>query len=338
MASPMEAQSLITHSPAESYRDFSMLSYELTLRAQESIPLPPFLGSTLHGGFGRALKQVGCYVPMANACPPCQHPSQCPYNLLFEFKNLPEDRIPKRYAESPPKLFVVELPPSHPPQLRSGERLNFRLLFFGPAIDLRIYPIVAMRLWSESGLSYKRGRFELERIAAVNPLTGEQQQVYSSTDQMVHQNDQPLTVGEICRWCESWPVGNQIKLTFVTPMRLPGRGYKPEDLELKIVLKSVLERLSILALLAGLPEAKVDFATPLALAEKITVLSRAAKWWDWDRYSKRQDRRMSMGGFIGHLVLQGDFSELKPYLKIAELLHVGKNSTFGFGQVRFESL
>ncbi len=332
----MESQSLITHSPTESYRDFSLLCYELTLRALESIPLPPFLGSTLHGGFGRALKQAGCFVPVANACPPCQHPTQCPYNLLFEFKNLPEHHIPKRYAESPPKLFVIELPPSHPKQLDSGERLNFRLLFFGPAIDLRIYPIVAMRLWSEAGLSYQRGRFELERIAAVNPLTGEQQQVYSSTDQMVHQNDQPLTVGEISRWCESWQVDNQIKLTFVTPMRLPGRGYKPEDLDLKIVLKSALERLSILALLAGLPEKEVDFATPLVLAEKITVLARSAKWWDWERYSKRQDRRMSMGGFLGHLILQGDFSSLKPYLKIAELLHIGKNSTFGFGQVRFD--
>jgi hypothetical protein len=323
-------------SPTEIYRDFSILCYELTLQAQEPIPLPPFLGSTLHGGFGRALKQVGCFVPMVNACPPCQHPAQCPYNLLFEFKNLPEDRIPKRYAESPPKLFVIELPPSHPPQLRSGERLTFRLLLFGPAIDLRIYPIVAVRIWSENGMGYKRGRFELERIAAVNPLTGEQQQIYSSTDQMVHQNDQPLTVGEICRWCESWPVGNSMKLAFVTPTRLPGRGYKPEDLDLKIVLKSVLERLSILALLSGLPQADADWTMPLAIAEKIVVLSRAAKWWDWERYSKRQDRRMSMGGFIGHLVLQGDFSGLKPYLKIAELLHVGKNSTFGFGQVRFE--
>jgi hypothetical protein len=327
----------MTGSPLDLYREFSILCYELTLRAQEATPLPEFLGSTLHGGFGHALKQIGCFVPNARACPPCQHPAQCPYNQLFDFKNLPGLEIPKRYAESPPKLLVIELPPSHPKQLQTGEHLTFRLLLFGPAIDLRIYPIVAMRVWGDNlGLGYKRGRFELERIAAVNPLTGEQQQVYSSTDQMVHQNDQPLTVGEISRWCESWPVGNQIKLTFVTPMRLPGRGYKPEDLDLKIVLKSALERLSILALLAGLPEKEVDFATPLALAEKITVLARAAKWWDWDRYSKRQDRRMSMGGFLGHLVLQGDFSSLKPYLKIAELLHVGKNSTFGFGQVRFE--
>jgi len=327
-----------TSSPLALYRDFNLLCYELTLRAQEPMPLPEFLGSTLHGGFGHALKQVGCFVPNARACPPCQHPGQCPYNQLFDFKNLPGLEIPKRYAESPPKLFVIELPASHPPQLRRGERLRFRLLLFGPTIELRIYPIVAMRIWSETGLSYKRGRFELERIVAVNPLSGEEQQVYSSTDQMVQQNDAPLTLGEICRWCEDWQTGPLMKLTFVTPLRLPGRGYKPDDLDLKIVIKSALERLSILALLSRLPEAAVDFVTPLAEAEKISVLSRAVTWQDYSRFSKRQDQRMSMGGFLGHLILQGDFAGLKPYLKIAELLHVGKNSTFGLGQVRFESL
>lgn len=216
--------------------------------------------------------------------------------------------------------------------------MTFRLTFLGPAIDLRIYPIVAMRLWGENGLGYKRGRFELERITAINPLTGERQQVYSSTDQMVHQDDQPLTLGELSRWCESWQIGNQLKLTFVTPMRMPGRGYKPADLDLKIVLKSALERLSILALLAGMPQTEIDTAAPLAVAEKTTVLARAAQWRDWERYSKSQDRRMSMGGFVGHLLLQGDFSGLKSFLKVAELFHIGKNSTFGFGQVRFEPL
>jgi hypothetical protein len=327
----------VVEAPTKTFRDFPILCYELALRAQEPIALPKFIGSTLHGGYGRALKQVGCFLP-GNACPPCQHPEQCPYNLLFDFKNLPPDRIPKRYAESPPKLFVIELPGSHPQQLNPGERMAFRLILFGPAIELRIYPIVAMRIWSDEGMSYNRGRFELERIAAVNPLTGEQQQIYSHTDQMVHQSDQPLTIGDLCRWCESWQVGNLMKLSFITPARLFGRGYTPQDLDLKIVLKSAMERLSILALLSGFPETPVDHATPLAAAEKIAVLSRAVEIEDWSRYSKRQDRRMSLGGFIGHLILQGDFSELKPYLKIAELLHVGKNPSFGLGQVRFESL
>ncbi len=325
-------------SPLELYRDFSILCYDLTLRAQQPISLPPFLGSTLHGGFGIALKQVGCFLPAAGACPPCQHPAKCPYNLLFEYKNLPLDHIPKRYLESPPKLYVFELPASHPSRLQSGERLTFRLTLFGPAIEMRIYPIVAMRIWSENGLGYQRGRFDIERIVATNPLTNEQQQVYSSTDQMVQQNDEPLRVEEISRWCESWQPGNLLKLSFLTPARLFGRGYGPNDLDLKIVLKSALERLSILALLSGLPQGEIDLATPLMAAEKISVLGRQVELQDLSRYSKRQEQRMSMGGFLGHMLLQGDFSQLKPYLKIAELLHIGKNPAFGLGQVRFESV
>ena len=320
------------------YRQFTFLSYELTLRALQSTPLPPFLGSTLHGGFGSALKQAGCFLPAANACPPCRQPEQCPYNRLFEFKNLPGRSIPKRYAESPPKLFVIELPVSHPPHLYAGERLVFRMTLFGPAIDLRIYPIVAMRVWGEKGLGYQRGRFELERIVARNPLTGGEQQVYSHADQMVHQNDRPFNLADICTWSESWQVGNLVKLSFLTPARLFGRGYGVQDLDLRVVIKSALERLAILALLSGLPENEADWAAPLQVAEKISVVSRAVHMQDLSRYSKRQDLRMSYGGFTGHMILQGDFTALKPYLKIAELLHVGKNSTFGLGEVRFEGL
>ncbi len=320
------------------YRDFSVLCYDLTLRALQPIALPPFLGSTWHGGFGRALQQIGCFMPNAHACPPCQHPQQCPYNLLFEYKNLPLDHLPKRYLESPPKLYVFELPPSHPSRLQSGERLTFRLTLFGPAIAMRIYPIVAMRIWSENGLGYQRGRFEIERIVATNPLTRAQQQVYSSADQMVNQNDEPLRLEEISRWCESWQPGNMLKLSFLTPTRLFGRGYGPNDLDLKIVLKSSLERLSILALLSGLPAGEIDLLTPLNAAEKISVLARQVTLQDLARYSKRQGQHMSYGGFLGHMLLQGDFAPLKPYLKIAELLHVGKNPTFGLGQVRFESV
>jgi len=252
----------MNNSPVDIFRDFRFLCYELTLRAQDPIELPEFIGSTLRGGFGHALKQVGCFVP-GDICPPCQQPEQCPYNLLFENRNLARERLPKRFAESPPKLFVLEPPIFYPPRLRSGDRLKFRLILLNHAIDLRIYPIVAMRFWGENGLGYTRGRFELERIVAVNPLTADEQQIYSDADQIVYQDDKPLTIGEICDWCETWQVGPLLKLSFVTPARLPGRGYSPENLELRIVLKSALERLSILALLSGWPKAEIDFDTPL---------------------------------------------------------------------------
>jgi hypothetical protein len=321
----------------EACRDFEILCYELTLRAEQFIPLPQFLGSTLHGGFGAALQQTGCMKASPSHCPPCEFPRQCPYNLLFLDPGLATKNLPKRYATAP-KLMVIQVPFPSPTRLEPGQRLTFRLLLFGPAIALRIYPIVAMRILAEQGLGYRRGRFTLENITSLNPLTGERHHIYSSADQMVHQNDEPFTIAELCQWADSWSLGNLIKLSFVTPVRLFGRGYSPANLDLKIVLKSALERLCILSHVSGAPCPSVDFDTPLAAAGKISVLSRAVAIHDWSRYSKRKDLRMSMGGFVGHMILQGDFTSLKPYLKIAEVLHVGSNPSFGLGQLRFEAI
>lgn len=333
----MNSSNLPTVSILEAYRDFEILCYELTLRAEQSIPLPQFLGSTLHGGFGAALKQVGCMRASHSHCPPCEFPKQCPYNLLFLDPGLAAKNLPKRYATAP-KLMVIQVPFPSPTRLEPDQRLTFRITFFGPAIALRIYPIVAMRVWADQGLGYRRGRFALETITSLNPLTGERRHVYSSTDQMVHQNDEPFTIDDISMWAASSPMGNLLKLNFVTPVRLFGRGYSPTNLDLRIILKSTLERLCILALVAGMPNRNVDFESPLAAANNISVLSRAVAIHDWTRYSKRKNLDMSMGGFIGHMILQGDFTPLKPYLKIAEVLHVGRNPSFGLGQIRFESI
>lgn len=321
----------------ETCRNFEILCYELTLRAEQPIALPQFLGSTLHGGFGAALKEVGCMRASHASCPPCEFPAQCPYNLLFLDPGLAAQKLPKRYATAP-KLTVIQVPFPSPPQLAPDETLTFRILLFGPAVALRIYPIVAMRLWAERGLGRRRGRFAIEKIASFNPLTGERRHIYADTDQMVHQNDEPFTIAAVSKWAEGWPVGNLVKLSFVTPARLFGRGYSPSNLDLVVVIKSAMERLGILALVAGMPEQRVDFETPLAAAANISVLSRAVARHDWHRFSKFKNLHMSMGGFVGHMILQGDFTSLKPYLKIAEVLHVGRNPSFGLGQVRFESL
>ncbi|MBN2088843.1 CRISPR system precrRNA processing endoribonuclease RAMP protein Cas6, partial [candidate division KSB1 bacterium] len=42
--------------------------------------------------------------------------------------------------------------------------------------------------------------------------------------------------------------------------------------------------------------------------------------------------KMFLGGYLGKIVYQGDLSQFWPWLKVGELIHVGKNCAFGLGK------
>ncbi|MGM0595178.1 MAG: CRISPR system precrRNA processing endoribonuclease RAMP protein Cas6, partial [Pseudomonadota bacterium] len=56
------------------------------------------------------------------------------------------------------------------------------------------------------------------------------------------------------------------------------------------------------------------------------------KWYDWVRYSNRQNTHMKMGGLVGEFVLdEPGFTELLPVMQMGELTHAGKACTMGLG-------
>ncbi|HYE66096.1 MAG TPA: hypothetical protein VD966_10960, partial [Pyrinomonadaceae bacterium] len=60
-----------------------MARYEFRLRAGEDTLLPTFLGSTLRGSFGHALKAIACSVQHQD-CQKCLLTKVCLYPNVFE--------------------------------------------------------------------------------------------------------------------------------------------------------------------------------------------------------------------------------------------------------------
>ena len=73
----------------------------------------------------------------------------------------------------------------------------------------------------------------------------------------------------------------------------------------------------------------------MKILEKISYnLSITDKQIDWEenaRYSNRQNMKMKLGGLIGYIYLETDDLETKKLLIAGELLHLGKNTSFGLG-------
>ena len=52
------------------------------------------------------------------------------------------------------------------------------------------------------------------------------------------------------------------------------------------------------------------------------------------RYSSTQDRKVALRGVKGDMELSELPQELLPVLLAGEILHIGKNTSFGFGRYR----
>ena len=78
----------------------------------------------------------------------------------------------------------------------------------------------------------------------------------------------------------------------------------------------------------------------VALAEQVDD-ERQLRWFDWTRYSSRQQQEMALGGVVGqwHLHTNADtLEQLWPWLWLGQWLHVGKNASFGLGGYRLQGL
>jgi CRISPR/Cas system endoribonuclease Cas6 (RAMP superfamily) len=67
----------------------------------------------------------------------------------------------------------------------------------------------------------------------------------------------------------------------------------------------------------------------------VAIEDAAVRWMEVPRFSRNQRQAMTFGGWMGWVRYAVDAVPWFPLLRAAELLHVGKHTTFGFGAVEF---
>lgn len=301
-----------------------------TLRAQAPAVLPPFKGSLLRGAFGHALRRLSCAFGPAQACPDCALRRTCVYPRIFETR-IEDDPPPfLRGLPTSPRPYIFE-PATDERTFAPGDPLPFDLLLLGQAADLQAYALLAVERMARNGLGRDRIPFVLDDAKAATP-TGGWKTVYAegrisptlATIQPLHPSDAPLT-------------GDRAVLRFLTPTRLMVRGRLQEEPDFRPLVFAALRRALELSWFHH-PGAPLDwhFRPLLDQASGIRVIAKTLRWHHWERYSNRQGRKIEMGGFVGMMRLEGDLQPFTQLLRLAEVLHVGKGTTFGLGRVALD--
>ncbi|MDA8241177.1 MAG: CRISPR system precrRNA processing endoribonuclease RAMP protein Cas6 [Nitrospiraceae bacterium] len=256
-----------------------------------------------------------------------------------------------------PHPFIIEPPLDCRQAFKRGDEITFGLTLVGRAIDYLPYFIYAFDELGKLGIGKGRGKYELKYVGArcdapgagraAQPLAARSvipakagiqevidcETIYDSgTKTVTSSSPNSIELG----FDTSTPPATtlkQLSMTFLTPTRINYRGSLTLDLEFHILIRNLLRRISLLSYFhCGEDPADVDFKGLIHLAEGVEVKERNLQWYDWERYSARQDTRMKMGGFTGSVTFSGNIGPFLSLLKAGEVLHVGKGTSFGLGK------
>ena len=317
---------------------FRVVMYRLTLTARDTLHLPPYKGSTLRGGFGTMFRRVCCTM-RERECKRCTLHPTCPYGYIFETAPPPgSEKL--RVLDNIPRPFVLEPPLEAKTEYAPGETMEFGLVLVGRAVEFFPYFVVTFRELGELGIGRGRGRYRLSKIQAVHPWRGEQEEVFHGDSAMVKNSRLLVTAEDLRLQVERLQGARSLSLQLITMARLKYEDDLTDRLEFHVLVRALLRRLSTLSYFHHGVPLELDFRGLIGQAEGIRLVRHQTRWVDWERYSRRQDRRMTLGGLVGEVTYEaeeeGNFDVYLPLLLWGELVHVGKNATFGLGQYRID--
>lgn len=308
---------------------FRLARYRITISAGKyGLALPPHKGSTFRGGFGHVFRRVCCALRQEE-CKTCRLREQCPYAYIFETTPPSNTQVLSKY-ESIPRPFLIEPPLDKKTEYASGELLSFHLLLIGNAINYLPYFIIVFREMGEAGLGRGRRPFTLRNVAAVG--INKEESIYTVETNVVRNVDLSFTGNDLLKRIPA--NARRMTVIFETPFRLKDDGRLALSPEFHIFFRQAMRRISALSYFHQGKPLKADYAGLAARSRKIALEENNTLWQDWERFSRRQQQRMNMGGLVGTAVYEGHLDEFLPWLALGEQVHVGKNAVFGLGKYR----
>lgn len=306
---------------------FKVAQYKFVLKALETIHLPTYKGSTLRGAFGYAFKKIVCVVREKN-CSSCLLKGKCVYSYVFETPPPPDATKMRKYPYAP-HPFVILPPLEEKNSYRGDETLCFDLTLVGRSIDYLPYFIYTFEELGRIGIGKGKGKYQLEEVRC-RGKTKQWETIYSSKDKILQKKCSEITIKDHENNLHSPDVN--LRLIFLTPTRLKFDGKLSPSLEFHILLRNLLRRISLLSYFHCGSELKIDFKGLIEQAKGIQIKRNNLSWFDWERYSNRQEAKMKMGGFVGSINFKGKFDDFIPFLVLGEYIHVGKGTSFGLGK------
>ncbi len=298
------------------------IKLHFTVRFTEDTRIPTYKASALRGGMGEMLLRANCV--RDRDCENCDFEKECPVRRIM-YADM--EKLPDFMHGGEGIGYVIECEDYHE-DFQAGDEMRFNLILFGKLIVYFSQCLNAFYALGMNGLGKEKSRFE---IASVTNTTGEpvlegnnvmmERLGISTVRKYVGYRRKKISDGDF-----TW------EIRFQSPLSLKYRGEMLSEFRLNALLEGLGRRIYILDCFEGNEAEQVN----LDIDPGQDFIEQNSRKVRIPRYSNHQSSKMSWEGLEGKARLQDLPEDLLDWLLAGELVHVGKNTNFGFGRYRVE--
>ncbi len=304
--------------------DIRYVKLHFTVEFTEEADVPVYKMSALRGGMGEMLLRANCI--RDRDCDGCDFESECIVRRTMYSKM---EIQPSFMTAGDSVGYVIECE-DYREHVRAGDRMQFNMLLFGKTIVYFSQFLNSFYALGMNGLGKEKARFAIVSVTnttAVPILNGgdvfmANLQVQYVSDYIAYRKKQlcPDTSSDIC-------------LSFKSPLTVKFRGEELREFVFEAILESACRRIYMLDCFEGI-ESWIHDKEYIDSVSVPQTSYEEHKSVSVRRYSERKNNAMYLRGIEGKLILSGVSEELLDILLAGELIHVGKNTSFGFGRYR----
>ena len=300
--------------------DIRYIKLHFTLAAQEASSWPVNKVSALRGGMGEMLLRMHCV--RDRQCEKCDFNPDC---LVRQMMYSQMKIQPSFMSEGDSVGYVLECD-NYSDSLQEGENLVFNLLLFGRNIAFFSLYLQAFQYLGMIGIVKEKSKYTISKITnSKNELIFDGVNVHMSSLGTMTIRDY---VDYRCKKIE-----DSARLVFHTPLTMKYQSEILKTFNIEAIMRSIERRIYILNCFEGNDSGRYELMGHIPKLIGSNVKENSVQ-----RYSSTQNKKMALRGIKGYADITGIDSCASELLAAGELIHIGKNTSFGFGKYTVMSL
>ena len=297
--------------------DIRYVKLHFPCRVTEECLMPVNKASALRGGMGEMLLSEHCIYPADRQCADCSFETECLVRRIMYSKF---DIRPEFVTTGESIGYVISCE-DYRTSFEEGDTFSFSVTLFGKTIVNFTPVLFAFYALGQAGLGKEKAGFTIERVTNT---TGE---LLVEGDNIYKENYKVHLLGDYVAYRMRKETGN--RLHFHTPLAIRLKGVELDEFDAEAIVNAAARRLYMLDCFEGIEADKIVIPRdelPHILMQKIIPTKVR-------RYSSTHGGGMYLSGIRGEVVFDGMNDEVRRLMLAAEVMHVGRNTSFGFGRV-----
>ena len=293
------------------------IKLHFTISFIEDAILPVHKVSAIRGGMGEMLLRANCI--RDRVCESCDFETECIVRRTMYSKFT----LKPNYVTNGESIGYVLECENDQTCFQESEKLSFNLILFGKAIVYFNQYLQAFYMLGRYGIGAGHAKFiivSIKNTCFQDILDG---------GNLLMKNYQVQTISSYVIHRMKIVTGSEKTLVFQTPATLKYNGEFLQKFRMDAIFNAVKRRIYMLDCFERINnDFYHNYQVPVP-----EMSNQKAKHVKVCRYSSRKGK-MHLHGITGFIQLKELYSETIPVLLAGELIHIGKNTSFGFGRYR----